>query len=131
MTDNHFMDFPAKMQDGRLFTDYKSSCIMNEKSLSMTSFEFRNFLTRNGDQILKNNTKIVNEIAGCGQCSDYSVVPPYAVLSCNQDRCIQNVKDRDGLGVEIEKQLSEDRQKKIENLKNAIKNNKREFTFGY
>ena len=35
------------------------------------------------------------------------------------------------INLEIEKQLSEDRQKKIENLKNTINNNKREFTFGY
>ena len=43
MSDNYFMDFPAIMQDGRLFTDYKSSCVMNALSQGMTSFEYRNF----------------------------------------------------------------------------------------
>tara|TARA_B110001469_G_C9620223_1_gene309043 strand:- start:1063 stop:1449 length:387 start_codon:yes stop_codon:yes gene_type:complete len=128
------MDFPAIMQDGRLYTDYKSSCIMNGPSLGMTSFEYRNYLTRNADKIIKNNTKIVNEMAECGQCSDYSVFPPYETLNCNTDKCIQNIQNYDGLGLEIEKQLNENKQKKLDNIQSELlsnTNNSQDFTFQY
>lgn len=132
VSDNHFMDFPAIMQDGRLYTDYKSSCIMNAKSLGMTSFEYRNYLTQNGLKIIQNNDKIVNEIAGCGDCSDYSVVPPYAIVECDQNKCIQNVNSPSGLGVEIQKHLSENKQKKMQDTTTYINNNNTgNFTFEY
>jgi len=130
-SDNYYMDFPAKMQDGRLFTDYKSSCVMNAQSLGMTSFEYRNFLTQNGQKILDNNTKIVNEIAGCGKCSDYSVFPPYLAVECNEDKCIQNINSPEGIGAEIRTHLSENRQKKIDNINYTLDNDKSDFTFGY
>jgi|TARA_B110000858_G_C17766603_1_gene457393 hypothetical protein len=114
--DNYNMDFPAIMQDGRLFTDYKSPCIMNADSLKMSSLEYRNFLTRNADNILNNNTKLVNEIAGCGQCSDYSVIPPYVSVNCNTDKCIQSINNKDGIGLEINTFLNENRNKKINNI---------------
>lgn len=120
MSDNHFMDFPAIMQDGRLFTDYKSSCVMNALSQGMTSFEYRNFLTQNGQQILQNNTKLVNEIAGCKQCGGYSVVPPFVAVTCDQDQCIQSVKSPMGVGAEIQGMLDKTNQMKIEYVKNQV-----------
>ena len=130
-TDNYWMDFPAKMQDGRGLTDWKSSCIMNEKSLGMDSFTYRNHLTRNGLHIMKNNTKIINELGGCGKCSDYSVIPPYLAVKCNEDTCIQHVYDETGLGAEIDSTLSKQRQKKINNMEELLKHNKGEFKFEY
>jgi hypothetical protein len=130
-TDNYWMDFPAKMQDGRGLTDWKSSCIMNEKSLSMDTYTYRNYLTNNALGIMKNNTKIINELGGCGKCSDYSVIPPYLSLDCNEDKCIQKIYSETGLGAEINTRLSEDREKKINNMKNVIKGNTGEFRFQY
>ena len=46
--DNFHLDFPARMSDGRQFTDYRSNCILNnELSKNMGSWEYRNFLTNN------------------------------------------------------------------------------------
>jgi len=129
--DNYFMDFPAKMQDGRLFTDYKSACVMNAQSLGMTSFEYRNYLTHNGSKILNNNTKIVNEIAGCRKCGAYSVFPPYLAIECNEDQCIQKINSPDGVGAEVKTHLSNNRKKKIEYIKSTLDNNKSGFSFSY
>jgi hypothetical protein len=119
-TDNYFMDFPAIMQDGRSYTDYKPSCVMNKDSIGMTSFEYRNFLTRNADKIIQNNTKLLNELGGCGQCSDYSVVPPYVVMSCDKDNCIQHMRSPNGLGMEIQASIDSERHKKIDYIKHQL-----------
>ena len=137
-SDNYFMDFPAKMSDGRLFTDYKSSCIMNAKSLGMTSLDYRTFLINNGQQILNNNTDIVNQIAGCGKCSNYAVFPPYYSVECNEDRCIENAIQTKGvnegitenISAEIKTHLSENRQKKIDYIRSNL-DDQGEFKFHY
>ena len=103
MTDNYFMDFPARMQDGRLFTDYRSNCILNSKSLSMSSLEYRNYLTNNADNIIKNHMKITEELINCKTCSDYSIIPPYVTMECNTNNCIQKDIMPDGVGIEIVK----------------------------
>ena len=103
MTDNYFMNFPARMQDGRLFTDYRSSCILNSKSLSMSSLDYRNYLTNNADNIIKNNMNITEELIKCTECSDYSIIPPYVTMECNSNNCIQKDIKPDGVGIEIVK----------------------------
>ena len=64
-TDNYVMDFPARMSDGRQFTDYRQNCIVNnEISKGMSSWEYRNFLTNNAGEIHKaliEKVKLVNE----------------------------------------------------------------------
>ena len=128
--DNFNMEFPAIMQDGRLFTDYKSPCIMNADSLGMSSLEYRNYLTQNADRIINNNTKLVNEIAGCGQCSSYSVIPPYVSINCNENQCIQSIDNNQGVGIKINTVLNDNRQKKIENINNNLTTNEN-FNFIY
>jgi hypothetical protein len=40
-SDNVNLDFPARMADGRTFTDYRSNCIMNhELSSNKNSFDY-------------------------------------------------------------------------------------------
>ena len=46
-SDNVNLDFPARMADGRIFTDYRQNCIMNSVlSQGKNSFEYRYFLIR-------------------------------------------------------------------------------------
>jgi len=92
MTDNYFMNFPARMQDGgRLFTDYKSNCVLNAFKQGKTSLEYRNMLTTNGEKYLNNFVSISEEMAGCGTCSQYSVFPSYMNLKCDNEQCIQSL----------------------------------------
>ena len=99
---------------------------MNADGLKMTSLEYRNYITRNADKIIENNTKLVNEITGCNQCSDYSVIPPYVVVNCNQNQCIQTIKNQMGIGLEINSVLNNNRQQKINNIYNNS-----DFNFQY
>ena len=58
-SDNYYRDCPSRMSDGRNFTDYRSSCTMNNLIRASNSiantFEYRMFLTRNGDDIREMN----------------------------------------------------------------------------
>ena len=53
-SDNVNVDFPSRMADGRIFTDYRPNCLMNNLiSNNKDSFEYRYFLTSNGNLIEK------------------------------------------------------------------------------
>ena len=54
VTDNVELDFPARMSDGRQFTDYRQNCIINNNiSKGMGSWEYRNYLTNNSNELRK------------------------------------------------------------------------------
>ena len=53
-SDNVNLDFPARMADGRTFTDYRPNCVMNKVlSKQMDSFEYRIYLTHKGNELEK------------------------------------------------------------------------------
>ena len=99
ITDNSSLDFPARMSDGRQFTDYRSNCFMNKKSLGMTSQEYKNYMINNGDRIINNEHNILNTLMKCNQCSDYSIVPPYLAVECNKDSCNEFIHNPNGVGI--------------------------------
>ena len=44
ISDNVNFDFPARMADGRTFTDYRPNCVMNKVlSKNMDSFQYKLF----------------------------------------------------------------------------------------
>ncbi len=48
VSDNVELDFPARMNDGRMFTDYRQNCTLNNSiSKQMGSWEYRDYLTNN------------------------------------------------------------------------------------
>jgi len=52
VSDNVELDLPYRMNDGRMFTDYRQNCILNNSiSKKMGSWEYRNFLINNAAQI--------------------------------------------------------------------------------
>ena len=52
VSDNVELDFPARMADGRMFTDYRQNCLLNNGlSKGMGSWEYRNYLTENADSL--------------------------------------------------------------------------------
>ena len=52
VTDNVELDFPARMSDGRQFTDYRQNCLLNNNlSQGKGSWEYRNYLTQNAVQL--------------------------------------------------------------------------------
>ena len=98
-TDNFFLDFPARMSDGRQFTDYRSSCYINLPEQDMTTYQYRQFLKHNGNKIRQNFININEAVARCGTCSDYEIVKPDLALTCNEDECIREINDEAGVGI--------------------------------
>ena len=69
-SDNVNLDFPARMADGRTFTDYRPNCVMNNvMSQKMNSFQYRYFLTHNGNQIESDYMKQLEEDVKCNDCT--------------------------------------------------------------
>ena len=56
-SNNKYFDCPARMDDGRAFTDYRSSATVDDmirySNNTMSSFEYRQFLINNGNEIMK------------------------------------------------------------------------------
>jgi hypothetical protein len=73
VSNNKYLDCPARMSDGRSFTDYRSSTYTDDmirySNNLMTSFEFRQFLTNNADQIMEINNKKMDERMSCTDCN--------------------------------------------------------------
>ena len=68
-TDNHFIGCPAKMPDARIFTDYRPSCIVNElmqkQNSSLNSYDYRQYLIRNGTNLMKMNNDYISSKNTC------------------------------------------------------------------
>lgn len=65
---------PPRMDDGRHFTDYRSSCYSNalfgyEKQIEC-SHDYRTFLTQNALKIMKSNTESAWKKNGIGPCKN-------------------------------------------------------------
>jgi hypothetical protein len=98
-TDNFHLDFPARMADGRQFTDYRSNCLLNLPERNMTTYQYRQYLTANAEKIMNNYTTINNYITGCKECSDYEIVPAYLAVNCNKETCTRDINNQSGVGI--------------------------------
>ena len=58
-TDNFNLDFPARMSDGRQFTDYRSTCYLNIPEQKMSTYQYRQFLKHNAEKIMGNFNNIM------------------------------------------------------------------------
>jgi hypothetical protein len=100
-SDNVNLDFPARMADGRTFTDYRSNCIMNrEISNDKNSFEYRYFLEKNGASLEKSILNKLEEAVKCTSCNAQTVLPVQTVQNCNDGVCNISLKDPNGLGLD-------------------------------
>ncbi len=99
VSDNVELDFPARMSDGRVFTDYRQNCILNNNiSRGMGSWEYRNYLTNNASQVHQNMLSTIESKVKCGKCSDNTVLPVKTILNCSPESCTYQMNDPNGLG---------------------------------
>ena len=99
VTDNVELDFPARMNDGRMFTDYRQNCILNNNiSRGMGSWEYRNYLTNNANQINQGFVSSLESKLKCNKCSDNTVLPVKTILNCSPESCTYQMNDPNGLG---------------------------------
>jgi len=100
VTDNVELDFPARMNDGRQFTDYRPNCYLNnELGQNMGSWQYRTYLTRNATQIRESTMKNIEATTACTTCTGAPIPDVQTVVDCtHQNICSYNLKDQAGLG---------------------------------
>ena len=72
ISNNKYPDCPALMEDGRAFTDYRSSCYIDNmirvENKIQNSYDYRQFLIRNGESIM-NESRLYNiQKTSCQPC---------------------------------------------------------------
>lgn len=101
VSNNKYFDCPARMDDGRQFTDYRSSDYVNNvirmSSGTMSSYDYRQYLIHNADKIMQENRSHAKEKNNCSPCNSQPV--PF-LRECNSTlvntEC--NVLNKDGIG---------------------------------
>jgi len=102
VTDNVELDFPARMSDGRQFTDYRQNCIINNNiSKGMGSWEYRNYLTNNSNELRQILLKQQEDKTACNKCSDNTVLPVKTIMNCSPTGCSYQMNDPNGLGLGV------------------------------
>jgi len=99
VTDNVELDFPARMADGRQFTDYRQNCIFNNKlSNGLSSWQYRQYLIQNADNIMNTMVSEQENKTKCTTCKDNTVLPVQTILNCTPTGCNYTLNDSNGLG---------------------------------
>ena len=99
VTDNVELDFPARMSDGRMFTDYRQNCIINNNiSNNMGSWEYRQYLIKNSVDLMNKFNQEQELLTKCTKCSDNTVLPVKTILNCSPSGCSYEMNDKNGLG---------------------------------
>ena len=94
-------DFHARMADGRVFTDYRSNCVMNSSlSNNKDSFEYRMYLINTGSNLIKQmNSQMENRVR-CTTCKTTDVLPIQNVQNCNKGICNISQVNANGVGLD-------------------------------
>lgn len=97
VSDNKHGSCPARMSDGRLFTNYNSRCAMqasvlppklNESSATgLDSYETRQYMIRNADAIIQSQRSLASCAARCQPCGKDTMLPEYEIDSCDLLNC--------------------------------------------
>ena len=101
VTDNVELNFPARMADGRQFTDYNPNCMLNNTlSNGANSWVYRNFLTQNAESIRQAFIESAEENTACQGCeSNDTVIPDKIIQNCSPTGCNYVLNDENGIGV--------------------------------
>jgi len=101
-SNNKYFDCPARMDDGRAFTDYRSSSSVNDmirySNNTMTSFDYRQFLTNNATKIMEVNNAYTKEKVGCDSCN-YVEVPFQNTCTWNTSYGSCSMTNANGIGL--------------------------------
>ena len=102
ISNNKFFNCPAHMSDGRTFTDYRSSCYINNSLLNKNNFnsnyQYRQWLISNASKLMSNNQAYNNRLDLCETC-DAKKIPLQGVCEVNGYVPKCRATDEDGLGL--------------------------------
>lgn len=110
-SNNKFSSCPPRMSDGRMFTDYRPRCIANfavtggdlEGNYDLpNSYEYRQFLINNADNIMSKNRQNAYNNNACGPCTnpynEGTMLNEQNTVKCDANKCSFYSNDVLGLG---------------------------------
>lgn len=109
-SDNKYEACPAKMADGRAFTDYKPRCAVHSSLMesghasgkALNSYELRQFLINNAENIMEKSRTQAQTQNNCGPCvqpwNKGTMLPEQSMVKCNTSTCSVSTNDPNGLG---------------------------------
>jgi len=99
VTDNVELDFPARMSDGRQFTDYRQNCLMNNNITGAKgSWLDRYYLINNAEAVHSQMMSKVSAETKCTKCTDNTVLPVRTIINCSPVGCSYKMNDPMGIG---------------------------------
>lgn len=101
-SNNKYFNCPPRMADGRQFTDYRPNCYVNNllryNNRTMSSYEYRQFLVNNADELRKINNMYASEKNACAPC-DAPQINNQTICAYNQSFGACGVSEPNGLGL--------------------------------
>ena len=105
-SNNKHFNSPPRMADGRHFTDYRPNCYVNNllraNNKIHSSFQYRQFLTDNADNLMNINRAYACQKNCSGPCvkpyEQGTMLPEQSQVTCNSTSCDVQVTDTNGLG---------------------------------
>jgi hypothetical protein len=105
-SNNKHFGCPPRMDDARHFTDYRPSCHINNIIRTgnnvLNSFQYRNFLINNADELMNLNRDYACQKNCCGPCKEpyhsINTLPEVNRVKCNSQNCELLAYDPNGLG---------------------------------
>jgi len=107
-TNNASAACPARMADGRAYTDYAPRCMMNyglkvQDNTGMTSLDYRTFLIHNAETIMSQNSARAYNQNVSGDCVQPfnvgTMLPEQQMQTCNERTCSYSMPSPGGLGM--------------------------------
>jgi hypothetical protein len=101
-SNNKYFDCPARMDDGRTFTDYRPSNTVDDmirySNNVMSSYEYRQFLIHNADNIMKINHEYIDDKVSMSNCNAKEV-PFKSVCDINKQYSKCSPINSNGIGI--------------------------------
>ena len=101
-SDNKYPQCPAKMSDGRNFTDYRQRYKvhnLNDQVIKKSAHEYRQYLINNTDKLMNMDRFKASKKNGCFPCvSKTTMLPEKTIKVCDKRTCKVMYNDSDGLG---------------------------------
>lgn len=102
---------PTKMSDGRLFTDYRTKCMVSndltnqlkDNTITVSSYESRLYLQRNAEKLMAQYAQDAANNLMCGPCTrpftdPGTMLPEKYVIKCDKVSCSRSETNPIGLG---------------------------------
>ena len=96
-SDSKYSSCPAKMSDGRLFTDYRPRCFSHD--VNKNSYDYRQFMIHNAENMLNEER---TKLKMCGPCVEPfnigTMLEEQTMVKCDGNSCQVVMNNPNGLG---------------------------------